>query len=173
MEAQGVTLQAGVTGDSFTIRLATNCSAKVASIIQPAGRGLSRFPLGPSNRDIFPRAPSLLREGLDGKVASTGRSAESPWKALNDLLEEAIANHIWGGGSGAHLPSDPPHLPSGLAGGASQLCCQCCLLFGPEERDRRSSPLRIGFGMCLVVCVFGCELIACCWFFHGRPLRNS
>ena len=108
-------------------------------------------------RSFEPRhiPPSLLREGLDGKVASTGRSAESPGKALNDLLEDAIAKHIWGGGSGAHLPSDPPLLPSGLAGGALQLFCQCCLHFGPEERDRRSSPLRIGFGMCFlcVLCV--------------------
>ena len=59
--------------------------------------------------------PSLLREGLDGEVASTGRPAESPGKAFqNDSVEEAIAKHIRGGGNGMHLPSDPPLLPSCL-----------------------------------------------------------
>ena len=59
--------------------------------------------------------------------------------------------------------------------GSSQRCCPlfCAGRQGPISWLRLPSPLRIGFGMCLVVCVFGCELIACCWFFHGRPLRNS
>ena len=59
--------------------------------------------------------------------------------------------------------------------GSSQRCCPlfCAGRQGPISWLRLPSPLRIGFCMCLVVCVFGCELIACCWFFHGRPLRNS
>ena len=75
---------------------------------------------------------SLPGRALTGSLPQRACPPSRSEEALNDSIEEAIPKHIGGWLQWAHLPSDPPLLPSDSAGGASQRCC----LFWGAGRER-------------------------------------
>ena len=101
---------------------------------------------------------------MTGSLPQLAGPPSRPEKALNDSLEEAITKHIWGGGcKGRTCPQTRRSCQAIRRAGRRNGVVSS---FGPEERDRQSSPLRIGFGMCLLG-TLGVNSILLC-FFEGR-----